>query len=79
MDIVLHHILPAMPMAWHVAPRVFLAWFLTAGATVLVTAIVLHIPIVSRLFGRAPLKLKKNPGDKPAGRSPQDDLRVSTT
>jgi membrane-bound acyltransferase YfiQ involved in biofilm formation len=85
MDIVLHHILPAMPTAWHVAPRVFLAWFLTAGSTVLVTSIALHIPIVSRLFGRAHLKLgtqsppQKSTGDKPAERSPRDDLRVSTT
>jgi membrane-bound acyltransferase YfiQ involved in biofilm formation len=85
MDIVLHHILPVMPTTWHVAPRVFLAWFLTAGSTVLVTSIALHIPVVSRLFGRAHLKLgtqsppQKSAGDKPAERSPQDDLRVSTT
>jgi surface polysaccharide O-acyltransferase-like enzyme len=83
MDIVLKRLLPIMPTAWHVAPRVFLAWFLTAGATVLVTAIALHIPFVSRLFGRAHLKLGTPPqtssGNKPTERSPQDDLRVSAT
>jgi probable poly-beta-1,6-N-acetyl-D-glucosamine export protein len=60
MDIVLKQVIPAMPVEWHVAPRVFLGWFLTAGATMLVTVIALHIPLVSRLFGRAHLKLKKN-------------------
>lgn len=64
MTVVLKQVIPTMPVTWHVAPRVFLGWLLTAGGTMLVTVIALHIPLVSRLFGRPHLQLKKT--SKPA-------------
>ena len=41
-----------MPSVWPVAMRVFLTWFLAAGGATVVSVILLHIPILSRLVGR---------------------------
>jgi len=49
----LHTLVPAMPVSWPVALRVFLTWFLTASAAVLTTIILMNIPIVSHLVGRS--------------------------
>ncbi|GAC1567646.1 MAG: hypothetical protein NVS3B14_14320 [Ktedonobacteraceae bacterium] len=49
----LHWLVPAMPTTWPVALRVFLTWFLTASSATLVTIILMNIPILSRLVGRA--------------------------
>jgi len=59
MNFVLARVIPAMPASWHVSVRVFLAWALTAGASFLSVVVMLHIPFVSRLFGRAHLQWKK--------------------
>ncbi|HJT56910.1 MAG TPA: acyltransferase [Ktedonobacteraceae bacterium] len=50
---ILERVLPAMPAAWPVAVRVFLTWFMTAGSATAITVILLYIPGLSRLVGRA--------------------------
>jgi surface polysaccharide O-acyltransferase-like enzyme len=50
---ILSHLGPIMPGVWPVALRVFLVWFLTAGASVLTSIVLMNIPIVSRLVGRS--------------------------
>jgi probable poly-beta-1,6-N-acetyl-D-glucosamine export protein len=50
---ILKWVLPAMPAEWPVAVRVFLTWFMTVGSATTVTLLLLHIPILSRLVGRA--------------------------
>ena len=45
--------IPAMPTVWPVAIRVFLTWFMTVGSATVVSVILLHIPVLSRLVGRA--------------------------
>jgi probable poly-beta-1,6-N-acetyl-D-glucosamine export protein len=59
MNFVLARVIPAMPASWHVSVRVFLAWALTAGVSFFAVVVMLHIPFVSRLFGRAHLQWKK--------------------
>jgi probable poly-beta-1,6-N-acetyl-D-glucosamine export protein len=44
---------PTMPTAWPVAVRVFLTWFMTVGSATAISVILLHIPVLSRLVGRA--------------------------
>jgi probable poly-beta-1,6-N-acetyl-D-glucosamine export protein len=45
-------IVPAMPSVWPVAIRVFLTWFFAAGGAAVISVILLHIPVLSRLVGR---------------------------
>jgi len=45
-------VVPVMPAALPVAVRVFLTWFLTAGSATVISVILLHIPVLSRLVGR---------------------------
>ncbi|HZU69598.1 MAG TPA: acyltransferase [Ktedonobacteraceae bacterium] len=60
---ILKWVLPAMPAAWPIAIRVFLTWFLTAGSAMGATVILLYIPGLSHLVGRAqPTSKKVAPG-----------------
>ena len=45
-------VVPVMPAALPVAVRVFLTWFLTAASATVISIILLHIPVLSRLVGR---------------------------
>ena len=49
----LRWVVPAMPAVWPVAVRVFLTWSMVAGGATLMSVILLHIPVLSRLVGRA--------------------------
>jgi probable poly-beta-1,6-N-acetyl-D-glucosamine export protein len=50
---VLKWIVPTMPVLWPVAVRVFFTWFLVAGSAMSISIILINIPLVSRLVGRA--------------------------
>jgi len=56
---ILKRVLPAMPAAWPIPVRVFLTWFMTVASATTVTIFLLHIPILSRLVGRAQPTAKK--------------------
>ncbi|HLH63342.1 MAG TPA: acyltransferase [Ktedonobacteraceae bacterium] len=56
---ILKWVLPAMPAVWPIAVRVFLTWFLTAASATTATVILLYIPGLSRLVGRAQPSSKK--------------------
>jgi peptidoglycan/LPS O-acetylase OafA/YrhL len=58
--LLLRWLVPIMPVAWPVALRVFILWFLTAGGSLLSCLVLLRIPILSRLIGRSgpPLRRK---------------------
>lgn len=53
-------VVPVMPTAWPVALRVFLTWFITAGGAVLASVLLLRIPVLSRLVGRAHIPLRRS-------------------
>lgn len=44
---------PAMPTTWLVAVRVLLTWSVTVGGATAITILLMNIPLVSRLVGRA--------------------------
>ncbi len=46
-------VLPAMPLAWPGALRVLGVWLLAAAATAALSALLAHLPVLSRLVGRA--------------------------
>jgi probable poly-beta-1,6-N-acetyl-D-glucosamine export protein len=50
---VLKWIVPTLPAVWPVAVRVFFTWFLVAGSSMSISIILINIPLVSRLVGRA--------------------------
>jgi len=58
-SILLRWMVPALPTVWPVALRVFLTWFVTAGATVIICLLLLRMPILSRLVGRSGPPRKK--------------------
>ncbi|MGI8687286.1 MAG: acyltransferase [Thermomicrobiales bacterium] len=45
-------VLPIVPLAWPGALRVFSVWLLAATATVALSAMLAHLPVLSRLVGR---------------------------
>ncbi len=47
----------ALPKTWFVAIRVLIMYILTAGGATVISVILLHIPIASRLVGRAERRL----------------------
>ncbi len=63
---ILKWVLPAMSAAWPIAVRVFLTWFMTVGSATATTVILLYIPGLSRLVGRAQPTSKKT-ASKPVG------------
>lgn len=42
---------PKLPVSWPEPCRVFLVWFAVAGGTVAICAMMLHLPVLSRLIG----------------------------
>jgi peptidoglycan/LPS O-acetylase OafA/YrhL len=82
MNFVLKWVIPAMPASWHTSVRVFLAWGLTASVSFLVVVVFLHIPLLSRLFGRAHLQWQKVTRpvetERPIEHSPQTEGSVLT-
>jgi probable poly-beta-1,6-N-acetyl-D-glucosamine export protein len=59
---VMKWIVPTLPVIWPVAIRVFLTWFLVAGSAMSISIILINIPLLSRLVGRAyPLSWKGLP------------------
>jgi len=54
---VLRYIVPMLPKTWFVAIRVLIVYVLTAGGATVFSVILLHIPIASRLMGRAERRL----------------------
>jgi len=53
LTVLLRWVVPAMPAVWPVAIRVFLTWSMVAGGATLMSVILLHIPVLSHLVGRA--------------------------
>ncbi len=49
----LERLAPVMPVAWPLAIRIFLLWFITAGGAALISILLANIPILSRLVGRS--------------------------
>ncbi len=74
MNLVLRWVIPAMPASWHVSVRVLLAWCLTAGVSFLVVVVILHIPLLSRLFGRTHFQRQKV--TQPAGEDRPTERRL---
>lgn len=59
-------VVPAMPTTWFVGVRVALIWLLTAGGAAAISILLMNIPIVSRIVGRAgPQKKSKAPRPLP--------------
>jgi hypothetical protein len=58
--LVLMWVVPVMPAVWPGGLRVFLAWFVIAGGSALVSLVLVRIPVLSRLVGRSgpPLRRK---------------------
>lgn len=52
---ILKWVVPTMPAVLPVVTRVLLTWFLTVGSATTISVILLHIPVLSRLVGRAHL------------------------
>ncbi|MBA2396445.1 MAG: acyltransferase [Ktedonobacteraceae bacterium] len=50
---VLKWIVPALPIVWPVAVRVFFTWFLVAGSALSISILLINTPVLSRLVGRA--------------------------
>jgi probable poly-beta-1,6-N-acetyl-D-glucosamine export protein len=50
---ILRWAVPAMPTVWAVAIRVFLTWCMTVGSATVVSVMLLNVPVLSRLVGRA--------------------------
>jgi peptidoglycan/LPS O-acetylase OafA/YrhL len=48
----LRWLVPALPTSWFEPLRVFLTWFLVAGGSVAISAMLVKIPVLSRLVGR---------------------------
>lgn len=48
----LRWLVPALPTSWFEPLRVFLTWFLVAGGSVAISALLVKIPVLSRLVGR---------------------------
>jgi surface polysaccharide O-acyltransferase-like enzyme len=71
MNFVLQRVIPLMPASWHTSVRVFLAWGLTASVSFLIVVVFLHIPLLSRLFGRTHLRWQKV--SRPVGTERQID------
>lgn len=71
---ILKWIVPAMPAVWPVAVRVFLTWCIAAGGATVMSVILLHIPVLSRLVGRehsVRRKAVQNAGEKRPEKRPQ--------
>jgi Uncharacterized protein conserved in bacteria len=51
---------PALPVTWPAVIRVFLVWFAAAGGSVVISAILLRIPVLSHLVGRGTTRKKRN-------------------
>jgi peptidoglycan/LPS O-acetylase OafA/YrhL len=72
-------VVPAMPSIWPVAMRVFLTWFLAAGGATVVSVILLHIPILSRLVGREHTAQRTTPLPKRTPDQQKDALTIEGT
>lgn len=48
----LQWLVPALPTSWFEPFRVFLTWFLAAGGSMLISALLVKTPVLSRLVGR---------------------------
>jgi surface polysaccharide O-acyltransferase-like enzyme len=46
-------VLPVLPLAWPGALRVFSVWLIAATVTAALSALLAHLPVLSRLVGRA--------------------------
>jgi peptidoglycan/LPS O-acetylase OafA/YrhL len=59
LTVLLRWIVPGLLTTWPGAVRVFLIWVITAGGSVGLSILLMHIPVVSRLVGRSTSQRKK--------------------
>ncbi|WP_165423275.1 acyltransferase [Ktedonosporobacter rubrisoli] len=67
-------VVPSMPEAWPVAIRVVLTWLITAGGATAISIVMMHIPVLSRLVGRAQIARRSSTSTPQASPKAEQDI-----